>query len=124
MFCEFIPIGNYEYRCANCNILVTSSEGPPILPCPNSLNRDNDVGFLEKIQNFISATTQHIQNGMPMCTDEQIIKRHNICMTCEHYDNNTCKQCGCPLFRTKRFVSKLAWADQECPIGKWGKENN
>jgi len=32
----------------------------------------------------------------------------------------TCSQCGCPANdRLPKFVSKLAWADQECPMGRW-----
>lgn len=30
--------------------------------------------------------------------------------------------CGCNVNRKKVFLNKLAWADQECPLGKWGKE--
>jgi hypothetical protein len=27
------------------------------------------------------------------------------------------------VVREKRFVSKLAWADSSCPVGKWGPES-
>ncbi|HTM54977.1 MAG TPA: hypothetical protein VL175_13170 [Pirellulales bacterium] len=37
-------------------------------------------------------------------------------------DIGACSQCGCPANdRLPKFVSKLAWADQECPVGKWPK---
>jgi hypothetical protein len=29
--------------------------------------------------------------------------------------------CGCAISNKKIFLNKLAWADQECPIGKWKK---
>jgi hypothetical protein len=32
-----------------------------------------------------------------------------------------CSVCGCNINTKKIFMNKLAWADQECPIGKWGK---
>jgi hypothetical protein len=28
--------------------------------------------------------------------------------------------CGCPVVREKAFVSKLSWAGEKCPVGKWG----
>ena len=37
--------------------------------------------------------------------------------------NSQCLVCGCNLSRKKIFMNKLAWADQECPLSKWGKEN-
>lgn len=78
-------------------------------------------GFLEKVKNFATAAAGHVAAGMPMASDEEIIRRHDICLACEHLVDNACTQCGCPVSRVKGYVSKLSWADQECPIGKWGK---
>jgi hypothetical protein len=36
--------------------------------------------------------------------------------------DSTCLMCGCNLSKKKVFLNKLAWADQECPLGKWKKE--
>jgi hypothetical protein len=80
--------------------------------------------FLEKIKNFTGSATKHIKAGMPKSSDEEIVRRYNICLGCEFLKNNSCTKCGCPINRDKRFISKLSWADQECPIGKWGKEKN
>ena len=65
------------------------------------------------------ATAQHVAAGMPMASDEEIIRRHDICMACEFFKDNSCSKCGCPVYRDKKFISKLAWADQSCPVGKW-----
>lgn len=78
-------------------------------------------GFLEKLRNFATAAAGHVAAGMPMATDAEIIRRHDICLACEHLVDNACTQCGCPVSRVKGYVSKLSWADQECPIGRWGK---
>jgi hypothetical protein len=78
-------------------------------------------GFLEKVKNFAAAATGHVAAGMPMASDEEIIRRHDICLGCEHLQDNACTQCGCPVSRVRGYVSKLSWADSECPIGKWGK---
>ena len=79
------------------------------------------LGFAEKVQNFVAAAAQHVAAGMPMASDEEIIRRHDICLACEHLQNDACNLCGCPVSRVAGYVSKLSWADQECPIGKWGK---
>jgi len=79
-------------------------------------------GFLAKARTFAAATAQHVAAGMPMASDEEIIRRHDICLGCEHLQNDACTQCGCRVARVLGYVSKLSWADSECPVGKWGKE--
>lgn len=88
----------------------------PAIPAPPSL--------LTKIKNFASAASGHIAAGMPMASDKEILRRHDICLGCEFLKNNSCMKCGCPVNRDKKFISKLSWADQECPVGKWGKEEH
>jgi hypothetical protein len=79
-----------------------------------------NVPLLTKVANFAAAAVQHVAAGAPRCTDEQIAARHDICLGCEHYQGGACTQCGCPVSREKNLISKLAWADQSCPVGKWG----
>jgi hypothetical protein len=88
---------------------------------PIDLARTDAPSFLEKVKNFASAATGHVAAGMPMASDEEIIRRHDICLGCEFLQNNACTQCGCPISRVRGYVSKLSWADSECPAGKWGK---
>lgn len=73
---------------------------------------------------------KHALAGVPTCTQAQIDERHAICKACELYrpdDENhevgvcTHAACGCSIKRDAWFVNKLAWADQECPVGKWPK---
>jgi hypothetical protein len=73
------------------------------------------------VRNFASAAVSHVAAGMPLCSDEEIIRRHDICLTCEHLKDDACNLCGCPVSRVAGYVSKLSWADQECPAGKWGR---
>jgi hypothetical protein len=90
------------------------------LPEPSSdLARTDAPSFLTKVKNFASATVQHVAAGMPMATDEEIIRRHDICLGCQHLQNDACNLCGCPVSRVSGYVSKLSWADQKCPAGKW-----
>lgn len=80
--------------------------------------------FLNKFIRFLKALYFHIGYGLPKCTQDQIEKRYSICIECEFFDikNSQCLQCGCNIGRKKKFLNKLAWADQYCPINKWSKE--
>ena len=76
-----------------------------------------------KIKTFIKSLFFHVYNGFPKSTREQILQRYSICVSCNEYDKklSECSICGCNINTKKIFMNKLAWADQECPIGKWGK---
>ena len=92
----------------------------------NSSNDQSDLLalFFARVQagkNFAAAAAKHIASGMPMCDDAEIARRHDVCLACEHLKDNACQLCGCPVQRAAGYVSKLSWADSECPAGKWGK---
>jgi hypothetical protein len=93
----------------------------PQPPAPD-LTRTDAPSFLTKVKNFAVASAKHVAAGMPMASDEEILRRHDICMACEFMKDGACTKCGCPIVRAKQYVSKLSWADSECPVGKWGKE--
>lgn len=76
--------------------------------------------LVEKVRNFAKSAVKHLASGMPMCTQEQIDRRFEICKGCEFFQGDACVKCGCPLVREKKFVSKLSWANESCPVGKWG----
>lgn len=76
--------------------------------------------LLRKAKNFASSAAKHIAAGMPRASEEEVARRFSICQACEHYDGKACRQCGCPIVREKQFVSKLSWANEKCPVGKWG----
>lgn len=77
------------------------------------------TSFATKLQNFSVAAVSHLAAGMPMASHEEIIRRHDICLGCEHLKDSACKLCGCPISREFGYLSKLSWADQKCPAGKW-----
>lgn len=76
-----------------------------------------------KIKIFLKSLLFHIYNGFPKSTTKEITHRYNICISCDKFDEqlSECMVCGCNVNRKKVFLNKLAWADQECPIGKWPK---
>ena len=76
--------------------------------------------LLERMGNFAKAAVSHVAAGAPRCTDEQVADRHAICTACEYFAANVCTKCGCGISRERAYISKLHWADQSCPVGKWG----
>lgn len=76
--------------------------------------------LLQKVANFAVSAAKHAAAGMPLSSDEEVARRFAICQQCEHYDGKACKKCGCPVKRERQFLSKLAWANESCPAGKWG----
>lgn len=81
--------------------------------------------MLLKIKTFIKSLLFHIYAGLPKSSREEIVERYSICLSCELYDNirSECQVCGCSISNKSKFMNKLAWADQECPVGKWSKNN-
>lgn len=90
-------------------------------PMPSSTNR---------LLNFTKAAISHVLNGSPTCTQEQIDERIIICRACPYFRPNRenggatgiCGHmgCGCNLNTEVKYLNKLSWKDQSCPIGRWG----
>lgn len=123
MKCDFVTYDGMHFKCKNCNVELFFPEyqlSEPIYVCSKSISKDSTMpNFIKKIKNFVLATFDHIALGAPMCDEDTISKRYDICLKCENFHNHSCKLCGCPLKQGKNYISKLAWADQKCPINKW-----
>ena len=78
---------------------------------------------MKKIFRFLRSFWLHVWAGFPKSTQKQINERHEICQGCEYHNKkeDQCLVCGCNINTKKIFMNKLAWADQECPVGKWTK---
>lgn len=79
--------------------------------------------FLLKLRVFFKALWFHIYAGFPKASRDEIAARHAICVSCDKFNTqkSECSVCGCLISKKLKFLNKLAWADQECPIGKWHK---
>ncbi len=124
MKCEFITYDNIHFKCRNCHTelrFLEYQELPPVYICNQSIAKGDTSwpNFIQKIKNFAISTFDHISVGAPMCDEETIKNRYDTCLKCENFHQNSCKLCGCPLKQGKKYISKLAWADQKCPINKW-----
>lgn len=86
---------------------------------PNPAKTKPELTIARKAINFAASAARHVASGMPQASDEEVDRRFAICQTCEHYDGKACRKCGCHVVRQKKFMSKLSWADEKCPVGKW-----
>lgn len=89
-------------------------------PAVLSSRQNKRPDFFERAKNFSLAAAQHIAAGAPMASEAEVQRRHDICTACPHFDGKACGKCGCPISRERTWLSKLSWADQSCPVGKWG----
>lgn len=78
---------------------------------------------VRRVVNFTLAAIAHLVRGNPTCDQEQIDQRLKVCRACQWFsaELQMCQhpQCGCSINSERRFLNKLAWADQACPVGKW-----
>lgn len=76
-----------------------------------------------KLKTFLKSLWFHVWAGFPKCSQKEIEQRYVVCLLCEKFNKHKqeCGVCGCAINRKKIFLNKLAWADQECPLGKWQK---
>lgn len=80
------------------------------------------AGILQMGKNFINARQKWIEAGRPFRPLKERRRIFNqICKTCEHFTGKRCEVCGCFIDETRDNINKLAWATEECPVGKWGK---
>jgi hypothetical protein len=69
---------------------------------------------------FLRSIYWHLLRGSPKSTVDEINYRYYICISCDKFDDDMCLECGCNVNNKKIFLNKLAWADQKCPLNKWG----
>lgn len=82
---------------------------------------------ITRVKNFTKAAVAHFTAGSPTCTQEEIDARFEICKACPLFISKNdgvgvCghQNCGCNITNTITYLNKLGWADQKCPIDKWG----
>jgi len=113
-------------RCRRCQRVVRSTNVQLRAICRAA--GPSSPGTPKKLLNFTRAAIGHYLAGSPTCTQEEIEARLAICRGCALYaatpgddSSGTCTHvgCGCSLSSQRRYLNKLAWADQACPLEKW-----
>ena len=74
---------------------------------------------VKRAARFASAAVEHASKGFPKCSQEQVDERFAICNQCDELQEDQCGVCECYVGREVKFLNKLAWADQTCPLLKW-----
>ena len=125
MDCVFHLMPDGRYQCSECGYstvvegLRKNCKGRRVPTIPPLTRR---------VYNFSLATIQHVCRGCPSRSQEEVDAIIEICRACELWiqhptnpDIGICghEKCGCTLTQQKRFLSKLGWASQSCPIEKW-----
>lgn len=95
---------------------------------PDPRRNLQEPSLLTKANNLAKAAYNHAAAGRPQATDEQVAERFAVCQACEIFKPKgpgagvcTHPSCGCNLKDVGiEGLNKLRWADQACPLGKWG----
>lgn len=126
MTCEFVRTNEYQYKCMVCGTTVSNFHGIdyPTLICKSKLSIYQPEDYGIRLSEIEPDTEENIESyrkidDLKKCSIDEIEHRFAICASCEYYKNNTCEKCGCYLVRDQVYMNKLAWKDQECPLGKW-----
>lgn len=118
----------FIYRCDACGFKTAPTPHPVELVrrCPRCYAQRPLPPLWKRASNVIAAIIKHAKNWFRKCSRAEIEKRVATCEQCELFKPaaNRCgycthADCGCPISREKRFLNKLAWRDQKCPLGKW-----
>lgn len=119
IFCSFISIGD-RLECSKCGNkikVVDNIDEIPKLPCRSPLIGNN---IPNSIHTFANAAIE--DNNL--CSLSTIEQRHNICNSCEYYQNNSCSQCGCAIIRDRNYLNKIAIKTERCPMGLWTESDS
>lgn len=69
---------------------------------------------MNAFQRFLDARKKHVEQGRPQATKAVRIARLQACKDCDSRAGVFCMECSCVI------ALKSRWADQDCPLGKWG----
>jgi hypothetical protein len=128
--CEFEKNEAGKYVCSACGLVL------PVLTNVNcrvkkQQSENKEPSLAQKAVNFAKAAVAHAAAGSPTVSEEKMKERLAICKSCPLFKPNnnqaggvcTHSSCGCNVQDNLNYLNKIAWADQECPTGLWGKEN-
>ena len=106
--CEICPFKNQE-------------DDPDLPPYseqkhPDSQQQLPSVATLGK--NFLKAIVMHAANGVKKVSKEEFKERLEQCNKCVFHKDNRCSHMNCGCFITK----KAKWKSEDCPIGRWRKD--
>ena len=120
--CELVSTPDedrWRHKCAACRLSVRNKQAT--IPCVQSEVASQPPSLPRRLANFAQAAAKHLVAGLPPASQAEMDRRWVICQACELFDGRICthSHCGCNVSGSAKFLNKLAWAEQQCPIGKW-----
>ncbi len=104
---------NGQYKCPKLGFIVQEHELP--LRCNICKNESKTMPSLwEQAKNLATSLAKHAADGFKHVSQEELLRRIEICNQCDQLDGQRCAACGCFL------LLKAKWASEVCPLGKWG----
>lgn len=106
--------------------LTTPKAAPAVEPAPPPAPKM--PSFWVRGLHFAEALLSHTLNGFKYRSPAEIEARLDICRQCEFSirengsegETVNCSKCGCQCNASNGiFLSKLAWASETCPDGRW-----
>lgn len=129
--CEFEKNELGKFTCKLCGKTIPVN-APMNCKFKQKQQENKEPSLAQKATNFAKAAISHAKAGNPTVTEEQMKERLAICKACPLFKPNqnkaggvcTHSSCGCSIQDNLNYLNKIAWADQECPTGLWGKVDN
>jgi hypothetical protein len=123
--CDLLPPPPGEpYTAAYCRVCWLYHNDPAYKALWDDTPQPEGPGILQRAANFAGAVASHVMGGARTVSEDVYQRRLALCVTneCGFYKDNHClhPSCGCRLAGS--VVAKLRWAEQECPVGRWRKE--
>lgn len=138
--CSFQPNNNGTYTCEYCGLVFSKNirknctkfmthDSSFYATLQNAIQHQQEPSLLQKAWNFGKSALNHAIAGNPTVPEETMKERLEICRSCPLFKPNqnqvggvcTHSTCGCNIQDNLDYLNKIAWADQECPVQKWGK---
>ncbi len=85
---------------------------------------DKEPSLAKRACKWAKAVAKWTAAGQPNRTDEEVNHLFSICKKCEHYSpKGKCRACGCAIGQGAwAITNKARMATEDCPKGKWPKE--
>lgn len=110
MKCNHIEQGPMRRVCAVCGH-VAYTNAPISRECPGELKPMPSL--VQRAANAAGAVVSAVADGFTAVSTEQQAARLAVCETCEAFDGDSCRECGC---RASWKARLRAW---NCPLKKW-----
>lgn len=81
----------------------------------------NLAEFSKRAWRFSGSLALHALDGFKRASRRTIDERLQICSHCPDgkFDGTACTECGCNCNAEHKFLNKLAWSSESCPLGHW-----